>query len=604
MSTVTRTQRWLELAGDWSNSILVKETRQALKSRQFVVTFMLLLVACWTMSMFGVLLSGEGIEYGEAGGSFFYVFYTVLMVAVLIIVPYGAFRSLLSEREQNTFELLSITALSPKQIVWGKLLSALVQVLIYYSAITPFIAFSSQLSGFDVPAAAYLLVVAVLASMGLSMISLMFSTAATQRQWQALNSVAVLGGLLFSFGWFMSVAMAVFAAGNFLDERSFWWVNGFALVGFTSYFILCRQITTAQLTFQSDNHSTGVRITCAAQFVLLWAGLVVYLLAEGVATVDREVVMALAVLSTLHLCVVGLFVTTESDFLSRRIRRTIPSNPLLRWVAIAFLPGGGRGYLYFVLQVIAMCAIVIILFATVFAPMSSSTPPVKLTVGEYLQYFLDGDAVAWTEQLQVVVCLVCYSIIYISVAAALGRWGRALSSEIKPAHVRVCALLVFGVALIGPYIPLVFMGPRRGGYRLYEISNPFMTIWEIQKRNGTGGVINFFSTVSTVFRERLEGHEFSEAVRLTWRSINARADSGIISLLLLGAACGLLVNLRAIKRSIDQIRHGEAVPYGRRQRRVQPAESALSAMRSESRPAPDEGGRTTEPDRVSDSEAT
>ena len=33
-----------------ANPILVKETRQALKSRQFVVTFLIVLVACWIVS--------------------------------------------------------------------------------------------------------------------------------------------------------------------------------------------------------------------------------------------------------------------------------------------------------------------------------------------------------------------------------------------------------------------------------------------------------------------------------------------------------------------------------------------------------------------------
>ncbi len=560
MSTVERTQRLLEQAGDWSNSILVKETRQALKSRQFVMTFMLLLIASWSISVFGLLVAGESIEYGEAGISFFYIFYTVLMVAILIIVPYGAFRSLLSEREQNTFELLSITALSPKQIVWGKLLSALVQVFIYYSAIAPFIAFSSLLPGFELPSVAYLLVISVLASLGLSMMALMFSTAAAQRQWQALNSVAVLGGLLFSCSMILSTSFAIIGEVNAFDSRGFWWINGFAFTAFLTYFILCRQITTAQLTFQSDNHSTGMRITCAVQFLLVWAGLCGYLIVEGAAAADRNVVVFLAVMSTIHLCTIGVFVTTESDFLSRRIRRSIPKNPLLRSAAIPFLPGGGRGYLYFLVQVLALCTIAIVLLATFFAPMTSATPPARLPLGDYVSRFWDGNSQVWTEEVQVIMCLACYSAIYISIAAALGRWGRALTSEVKPAHVRVCAFLVFLAGVIGPYIPVAFFGPSRSGYRLYEITNPFATIWEIQKRDGSGGIVNFFSMAYESFRDRLKTDEFVDALNLTWQSIHAQSDSGIFSLVFVGAICGLLVNFRAIKQSIDQVRFGMAVP--------------------------------------------
>ena len=45
---------WLEGLGDRFNPIVVKEVRQALKSRQFVGTFLLLLLAAWAGSIFGV----------------------------------------------------------------------------------------------------------------------------------------------------------------------------------------------------------------------------------------------------------------------------------------------------------------------------------------------------------------------------------------------------------------------------------------------------------------------------------------------------------------------------------------------------------------------
>ena len=40
---------------DRLNPILVKETRQALKSRQFIITFMLLLTVAWLISVFGTI---------------------------------------------------------------------------------------------------------------------------------------------------------------------------------------------------------------------------------------------------------------------------------------------------------------------------------------------------------------------------------------------------------------------------------------------------------------------------------------------------------------------------------------------------------------------
>ncbi|MGE3778068.1 MAG: hypothetical protein AB7F89_12845, partial [Pirellulaceae bacterium] len=50
----SRVEAALERASEWLNPILVKEARQALKSRQFVVTFSLLLICGWGWSLLGV----------------------------------------------------------------------------------------------------------------------------------------------------------------------------------------------------------------------------------------------------------------------------------------------------------------------------------------------------------------------------------------------------------------------------------------------------------------------------------------------------------------------------------------------------------------------
>ena len=149
---------YVERMGDWCNAILVKEVRQCLKSRQFTVTFMLLLLASWAGSIYGVAEQGDAIEYGSSAGTFFAEFFFVLCTACLVVVPYSAYRSVVEERSEHTLELVQITSLAPRQIVRGKALSALVQILVYYSAIAPFIAFTSLLPGFDIVLFAFALV--------------------------------------------------------------------------------------------------------------------------------------------------------------------------------------------------------------------------------------------------------------------------------------------------------------------------------------------------------------------------------------------------------------------------------------------------------------
>ena len=84
MSTIEITSKWLEQVSDFCNPILVKETRQTLKSRQFVISFMLLLIASWLISVFGMLSAGDAIEYGSTGRAFFGFYYCVLAVAIFV----------------------------------------------------------------------------------------------------------------------------------------------------------------------------------------------------------------------------------------------------------------------------------------------------------------------------------------------------------------------------------------------------------------------------------------------------------------------------------------------------------------------------------------
>ena len=200
-------ERVLTRLGDFLNPILVKETRQALKSSQFTFTFVLVLVACWLVTIGGVAYIGPGIYYSAAGGSLFICYFGILAVALGIVVPYAAFRSLAAEREDNTYDLLTITTLKPWQIISGKLGSSVVQMAVYYSAIAPCLAFTYLLRGIDVPTIVMLLLYAFLGSLGLSMVGLLLATLTKQRVGQIFLSVAFIAGLIWFL--FMSMFMAI-----------------------------------------------------------------------------------------------------------------------------------------------------------------------------------------------------------------------------------------------------------------------------------------------------------------------------------------------------------------------------------------------------------
>lgn len=434
---------WFDRASDWCNPILVKEVRQALKSRAFVVTFLLLLLGSWMISAFGLLAAGPSVEYGSMGQWFFMFYFGVLCVALGVVVPFGAFRSLLNERDDNTYELLSITSLSPGQIVRGKWACAIVQTLLFYSAIAPFIAFTSLLQGFDFAQAAVLLVAAFYGSLSLSITTLMLSTTATQRVWQGFLSMAVVSALCVLIGMVVSGLSTLMMFPLPLDEPDFWWLVVFGVIMSGTYQWLFYQIAAARLTFESENRSTGIRLTASGQFWLFWAFAAFYY-AYTRRRVDQELVYFLISVSGVHLALVGLAFAAEPDPLSRRVRRTLPRLAAARPFWVPLLPGGSRGYIYLLLHVVALWLLAVVAWALL------QTGP-GTSFAEALRRLIVAPRLGWRDPtILFATAVCCYIVIYAGLAACFLRWGQAITPAFQGAHARTVIVILIAAGGIVP----------------------------------------------------------------------------------------------------------------------------------------------------------
>lgn len=479
-----RTSQLIEAGGDICNPILVKETRQALKSRQFVATFMLLLAASWLVSTFFMLWASDAMEFGAVAMQLFYLYYVVLAFAVFVVVPFGAYRSLLNENDLNTFDLLSITTLSPRQIVGGKLWTAIVQIFIYYSAIAPFMAFTALLNGFDFALFAFILIVSNFAAVAASMIALTLSAFARRKHWQAITSMALIGGLMSLFAACLGLAGTILSEGLPFDEPVFWWfIAGLVTITF-SYMLLCQQITTAQLTFESDNRSTGVRVVASAQVWVYGIALIAYL-PNSRLPLNREVVLAFSMLALVHLAVIGFFISTEEDSLSRRVRRGLPRSFGLRFLVAPFMPGGSRGLLYGLIHVGALWLISWQCLLLV---------PGRGRAGAEVSLF----GFPLEAPLPILTTACCYVVIMLGIGSALSRWGRSLSSEVKAAHARVATVLVFAAGMIIPFFPRLLKWVNWRDFSLLDVSNVFLTIEAVFQGGDDGELALTLVVVGTV----------------------------------------------------------------------------------------------------------
>lgn len=344
----------LDEASQWLNPILVKEARQALKSRQFVITFSLLLLAGLIWSLIGVITMLPAIYYAPSGRVLLTGYYVILTVPMLLIVPFSAYRSLAGEREDGTYELLSITTLTARQIVTGKLGSSVLQMLVYYSALSPCIAFTYMLRGVDILTIFCLLGHSFLVSLLLTSIGLLCGTASRRKHMQVLTSVALLIGLLIATvtWWSWSAMFINEGLSVVLNEPESWAVQGALVTMGLSYVTLFVLAAATQLSFASDNRSTKLRWVLVIQQMMFAGWMSYFWIAWG----DEEFLYLLLGFSAAHWLCAGAVMTGEWPHLSPRVRRELPQSQLGRMFLTWFNPGSGTGY---ILVVCTMAAVAV-----------------------------------------------------------------------------------------------------------------------------------------------------------------------------------------------------------------------------------------------------
>ncbi|MFY0581334.1 hypothetical protein ACN28S_50140 [Cystobacter fuscus] len=177
--------RWLARWAERLNPLVVKEVRQGLRSRVFWLSFGLMLLACFIISLAAYVATiEEGLK--PQGRTFFLAFFFCLGMVHFFLLPYGAYRSLAREREDETWVLLLLTGLGPRRILRGKVASCTVQGGLYASAVGPFLLFSYYLNGIDLPTLLLVLVLGACWFLFLTVVAVCTATLAEGRMGRGL----------------------------------------------------------------------------------------------------------------------------------------------------------------------------------------------------------------------------------------------------------------------------------------------------------------------------------------------------------------------------------------------------------------------------------
>lgn len=125
-----------------ANPVIVKELRGRMRGwRAMVVLLVYLLVLSFitwlTYVSIGGLSNTSGPESSQIGKAIFSVLVIFQTIMVSLLTPAFTAGSITSEREQKTYDLLMITLLPARSVIFGKLGSALAFVVLLIVAIAP-----------------------------------------------------------------------------------------------------------------------------------------------------------------------------------------------------------------------------------------------------------------------------------------------------------------------------------------------------------------------------------------------------------------------------------------------------------------------------------
>ena len=353
--------RLLDRVSEMFSSILVKETRQALKSRQFLWTFfgLLVVVVLWVYG--GLAYTGTDAGRDSLPGPYLlYGFWLILGFPLAIVIPFSTYRSLAQEYEDGSLQMVSITTLKPYQIIWGKLGSSMLQILVYVSVLAPCIAFTYLLRGIDIIQIWWGLVIASATSVALCVLSLFLASTAKSRHFGTFLTFVLLVGLAITY-WLWGVfsyalTYESLSVLGMRDGQSEVMLGGYiSFLGSTAFILFAA--ASAHVTFEADNRSTWIRIALFTQQVIFFGWIAGFMTTQF----HKDMGYVFACVICHYWMVMGAMMCSVPAIMSRRVKRALPNTFLTRSAFSLFMPGPGRGYLFAVANMFGWCGLLFVL---------------------------------------------------------------------------------------------------------------------------------------------------------------------------------------------------------------------------------------------------
>ena len=445
MSRVNALLGWLEDKSDWLSPIVVKEVRQTVRGREFHYSFTVSLVVALGVAFYGAVAAEPGD--GTAGAGTFTALMVCLTLIGMLVVPIGAFSALRTERLEQTLDLVTVTALSPRRVVLGKLMAQAVKLVTLFAALAPFMAMSFLLGGIDFVTILISLAVLFLSSLWAASIFLFLSTLLKSRAMSGVvfGAAGIAMFLMLTFGRYAFTPWRIFG-GPGLSRADFWWTVAMVVTGCIATTVNFVLLAESRLAVPTQNTVTSLRVGFLAQFLLIVAWALSYITATSVARYGAA--EGLAVLGGLHLAIVALFAVTDDLTVPRRALAEMRRGSRWDWFLFFVRPGAGRAAAY----VLAQMALLVL-------------------VASWLDTTRGLNDVRWRLALCAYICFFSGFPVYV--------WRRLRPQRGTPFHLRIAVLVIVALVLVMPDVFYYVVGQPEVfnvDFGRRHLLNPFRTL--------------------------------------------------------------------------------------------------------------------------------
>lgn len=338
---------------DRANPVFVKEIRQAVRGKSFRGSFILALIIAAVVST--AVLANINVDdpssLAQSGANFFFALHLVFLFCALIVVPVQAHRSMASERDERTFDALLISGLSPAQIVLGKWLSAGTTLLLFLVALLPFFATAATLYGLDLLVGLMLTLLACSLGMTLSLLGILAACLGKSKAMGSMLMMVFLGacGLAMMLMGQIGSGLMFFGMG-FGSTAEF--MTAILLLVAASFFALFWLHGVAVATISHPEENGMLRVRWASLSTAVFLGVAPLILATILPFSPGRALFPLLAASVAILAFFNMPTLTESTAMRVRCRYEIESGKWRRFGTWLFLPGGGSGYVLFLIQLV------------------------------------------------------------------------------------------------------------------------------------------------------------------------------------------------------------------------------------------------------------